>query len=83
MKGGEAGAEAELLSVGMIFGIISEDKPLVTRITRHGKDFLFIFIYLMFLLWKFVTTSEYVQKNQSVVFNTSIAGPASLSVHLL
>jgi hypothetical protein len=48
-------------------GRISEDSPLVHRITDRDEDFPFISVYLMLLLWKHVTMSEYVQKNKSVV----------------
>jgi hypothetical protein len=45
MKGGEAARKRNRCPFGMISGNISEDKPLLTRVTRHGKKFPFIFIY--------------------------------------
>lgn len=55
MKGGEAARKRNRCPFGMISGNISEDKPLLTRVTRHGKKFPFIFIYPL----NSSTTSEY------------------------
>lgn len=56
MKGGEAARKRN-------------SPALPDLITKHDKDFPFIFIYLMLPLWKFVTMSEYVQKNQPIFFD--------------
>lgn len=63
MKGGEAGAEAEFVLRYIISGRISRGQLLVTSSPSMIKIFL-SFSFTSCSCWKFVTMSEYVQKNQ-------------------
>ena len=72
MKGGEAARKRNSLSRAKISGRISRGQ---LPITKNDNDFPFIFIFLMLPLWKFVTMSEYVQKNQSGYSIPASPGP--------
>jgi hypothetical protein len=74
MKGGEA-ARKRNSSCAIISGRISRGQLLVTSSPSMIKIFLSFFIYLMLPLWKFVTMSEYVQKNQSGYSIPASPGP--------